>query len=400
MSGVVAEETQAVARRAGFDDLPPEVLLPIMMQLWDLEQLGNLTRASPMAYRLFNIRANEIMDPILDAGYTHVNIRVLVRTLAILRSGNLSLNSLKEFKLKITDVMMKCRNAAQLHLQFASNVFEPKTSIIVLRSILATHRRITRQALDLLDSSLQRAGALRPKLLAGSNIYSESSRELVQLLKEETKFVVTRDTGPPEWEEEQRVFRAFWRLQLVEDMKKCVSAGMLQHWSRSDRRCMKRADFRDLYSDWSPPHIYIHPEIRELETVALYLRELDQNKMQGAVSLSLQTKSTQQDTRCRKWSRPQPPSSQFPPLQSKLLTLRRANSGCFIYEHQIRSLSGPEIPFSLFARYGFAFWSVQRMIDLGVGSAQVPHRAYSPGKPSIPFQWISVLEHIPREWYE
>ena len=53
------------------ESLPPELLLPILTHLPDLDSLGSLLRASPAAYRVFDTRSAFVFKTVLSSGNTH-----------------------------------------------------------------------------------------------------------------------------------------------------------------------------------------------------------------------------------------------------------------------------------------------------------------------------------------
>jgi hypothetical protein len=71
----------------GLERLPPEVLLPILTRLPDLDSLDNLLQISPAAAQLFDLRGVEIFEAVLSADTnTHEYTRALIRIVALLRS--------------------------------------------------------------------------------------------------------------------------------------------------------------------------------------------------------------------------------------------------------------------------------------------------------------------------
>jgi hypothetical protein len=105
-----------------------------------------------------------------------------------------------------------------------------------IRSLLVTSREITHMSLRCLELHLGRFNRLRPEVPVdkeadfshcGSpknpNIYPWASRP-------EGRKVHTRRAGPPCWAEDQRVIRAFWRFQLIYDLKRAVAMGLIR-WS-------------------------------------------------------------------------------------------------------------------------------------------------------------------------
>lgn len=72
-----------------FQQLPPEVLLPIFAYLPDLDSLDSLLQASPAAFRVFDVHSAEIFEAVLSSGAIHEFTCALIRITALIRSSSL-----------------------------------------------------------------------------------------------------------------------------------------------------------------------------------------------------------------------------------------------------------------------------------------------------------------------
>lgn len=198
----------------GLECLAPELVLMIATQLPDLISLDSLLRASPNSFRIFNHgNAVKITELVLSAGFTHPHIRVIICVMALIRSSTLpiSLSTLDSFRKQVTLEAMENRTSSPTH------IFQ-NTTPAVLRSILATTRRITCLTLDCLEHYLARFRSLRPQHLVDREFHWHGIQPWE--VKPPRQSYQTQEVGLPSWVEEQRVFRAFWRIQMICDLKK------------------------------------------------------------------------------------------------------------------------------------------------------------------------------------
>lgn len=149
----------------GIEYVPPEVLLMIATQLPNLLALDSLLRASPNTFRLFNSgNAVKITEAVLSGGSTNPHVRVIICVIALIRSSNLPIHSLDDFKSQVTFEVMENRTATS-ERGFSPTHLSPDTTPAVLRSILASVRRITCLTLDCLKYYLHQFRSLKPQHL-------------------------------------------------------------------------------------------------------------------------------------------------------------------------------------------------------------------------------------------
>jgi len=203
----------------GLEDLAPELLLNIICRLPDLVSLDSLIRASPVISRLFNDYAVEITEAILSSGYICGHIRVIVRIIALVRSGTLPIRDIREFTSRVAQEALRFRVRGSRE-GLSPEHLAKDTKPAIIRSILATARQLTWVSLDCLKFYLLRFRAIRPDHFVDKKFkfYTKATESqdktyipAWQLRPKGQRFNV-QDVGPPSWTEEQRVTRAFWRL--------------------------------------------------------------------------------------------------------------------------------------------------------------------------------------------
>lgn len=123
-----------------------------------------------------------------------------------------------------------------IHLRGPPHLAEYLQRYQLLRGLLASQRRIVRLTKSCLEFYLGRFRFLRPSHLVEksfeftSHYFGDDNHYISawQQQPEQKPFPV-QDTGAPTWVEDLRVLRAFWRLQVFEDLKAAVSESRI-HW--------------------------------------------------------------------------------------------------------------------------------------------------------------------------
>lgn len=356
------------------DQLPSELLLKILPQLPDLASLDSVIRASPTCYRVFDSYAVEITEAVLNCGgvrkgkytttgYTCGHTRVLVCVIARVRSSTLPIHSLRELEVRVVKEALHYRSRIRPSLAgFAPEHLREDTEPAVIRSILATARRLTWCALDCIEFYLARFRALRPDVLPGKEFDSYTKRRTPQGVKFEGR----RDIGPPSWLEEQRAARAFWRLQLLVDLQYAAKSLRLHKWPAPDIEALRNESPEDFYG-WQKHTVlyygYAEPEYQEIITVMEYVRQrhgVGQDWWPPAAALRSVEVS-------RKWPTPAPMEEDWRKIVKPSGAVAfhvYAYHNPWPIRHEQAPLKGTV--FELFRRYGFAFWSNERMAAYGL----------------------------------
>ncbi|CZR70294.1 uncharacterized protein PAC_20196 [Phialocephala subalpina] len=372
--------------------LAPELLLPILKHLPDLECLDNLLGASPAAFRLFNIHGGEIFEAILtecsNTNIIHKFTCALIRIDALVRSSSLppEINCLISFQNLVRHESTPHRfNPPKWTLGPTKISSQVPTN--VLREVLATHRKITCLTISCLSFYLRRFTPLRPSHLVDktyrfiNGATGASRSEYYPAWKENPAlepFPVV-DIGHPTWVEEQRVFRAFWRVQLVHDMRasRAVPDGQFLKLDG-----MSVVDFYDIPLQTlieSPREPCFYQQVILLEheliwSVVDYMAE-DRRTIEGPDFLRTR----------RDW---QIPTSQEP-RDSKTMDDYSSLTCDLMYHisgwgHPMAGDASPiqHVPFVLFRRLGFAIWDEERLSKYGFYGCQ---------RGSLFAAWRSVL---------
>ncbi|KAM3504824.1 hypothetical protein MY11210_008203 [Beauveria gryllotalpidicola] len=231
-----------------FEDLPYELLLHILCNLPDLTTLDALLRASPAAYRLFDqgTCAAEIFECVLSDGCVCDHVQVLMRQVALLRSGARPFPpgyteytpwpvapGIASFRRQVIEESLRhsSRQKASSPAGFAPRRLDRATEPCILRSLLVTARRLTATSLDCLRFYLDELARM---------VTSEQQR---QQQADDDGNGNNYDASsvaalPPAWSEEQRCVRTLWRLQLVFDVKRAARRGTLG-WSKKDLKSLE-----------------------------------------------------------------------------------------------------------------------------------------------------------------
>jgi hypothetical protein len=145
-------------------DLPTELVAPILTRVADIATLDSVIRAWPAAYRVFESSAVNITEAVLSSGYVCGHIRVIFRIIALLRSGTLPISNLADFRERvIVDAMRYESRVCRSPRGFAPDFLARETSPAVIRSLLATYRQIMSASLGCLAYYLDHLKTLKPE---------------------------------------------------------------------------------------------------------------------------------------------------------------------------------------------------------------------------------------------
>jgi hypothetical protein len=352
---------------AQFENLAPELLLMIINHIQDLVSLDSLLRSSPAIYRLFESNAVSITEAVLSFGHIHGHTRVMIRIIALIRSSTLPkpLQNLQEFRRCVTYNALNNR-VRPMKDGLSPSYLSEDTTPAVLRSILASARRIECLSLDCLEHYLSRFRALRPETPGGRPPRSYCPPKGFIGWKEaaqpEGKKYEVEDVGPPSWVEEQRVIRAFWRVQVWYDLQKAVACSMLE-WPEKGVPVLRRSPWV-LYKG-SPLHQTAGPrgqggsrvdhEFQEISSIVEYIQEIqgeddERHFLRGAQAL-LDTEPREVK---RKWPAPVPGPKDW-------LEVTWVAPASLFHFYTVYSFNN----IAPWRRFGFAFWSESRLSGYG-----------------------------------
>ncbi|KAK8126882.1 uncharacterized protein PG998_002641 [Apiospora kogelbergensis] len=183
VTGRVAVMTATTRQGRGFfQDLPNEILIQILPRLTNLTDLGSVLHASPTVYRIFDTYAIEITQAILESGYvykrwgkcrrlykcgdTTPRIRCFILFIILLHSSRLPATNLADLHEIIFQDHPIYRGKPEPP-GGKKHGFDPvpipiDTPSVVIRSVIATARRMTWLALDCLQLHLARFRQVQP----------------------------------------------------------------------------------------------------------------------------------------------------------------------------------------------------------------------------------------------
>lgn len=262
----------------------------------------------------------------------------------------------------------------------------------VLRAVLATHRKILCLTISCLSFYLKRFKPLRPSHLVDENYFFESQD--VNIDGKYSHFYPAWqkwppvmpcpvvDVGPPTWVEEQRVLRAFWRVQLIHDMRTPRDIADLDFLKLNGMSVVVLYDVP--YDTWMDsislngqggpdPTIFQQDGLLEHELIWSVVEYTEQDQQTIEAPTFLQTK--------RDWQVPtsqKPPDSECCPINpsgdcsmncyTSLTYTRFCRMAGSWGQHITVNYCSPlqHVSFDPFRRLGFAIWDSERMRNYGL----------------------------------
>lgn len=378
------------------EDLAAELLINVFRHITDLESLDNFLRASPRAFHVFSENGVPILDSLLDSSCIHRHCAEAIRTVACIRMGEFprTINSISALQLRVTSVALleECDRT--------TDCFFPKVLPCMPRqgalSLLATARRISYLTLEVLRVHLERFRALRPQKLP-SALNEHMKRHplpmspFIERATSEMIPVDIKDIGQPTWAEEHQVYLAFWRMQLVEDLRRAVNQKIVLGWGPIETYKLNDFSLSVLYDLEELPYILAY----ENYGGSISLSEEYHETMDGSVMLTIQDwlkhqpelPSLYDPMRRRPWPMPPPPDNSH---DNGNFDREKLNPTIEILNGLFEDLSADfshhrECLWSAaFRPLGFALWSLDRLEGFGLRSGGFT-------EPSNLLSFISIL---------
>lgn len=269
-----------------------------------------------------------------------------------------------------------------------------------VRYLLATAENVHAWSHACLDHMIRKTMEMRPSTLINEGT-GRTSREIFETAERHSNDYVPQYTGPPSWVEEQRMIKAFWRLQFFLELQDAGNKGLLvAHWPRQDV---------DVLCKSSPDRFYDMFAFEQHQTMtasdflnAVTSGTIDLAKAMYGNVYGLPTICWVEGTvpRC---SCTEPPS-----FEHNMDTFRQGPehldrtpmSYQFQHNMSIQWLDGLpplyDFPFHPWRKYGFAIWDDKRMADLGMRDRT--HKPITRHYRSYSFRWFSILseEELPQ----
>ncbi|OLN97306.1 hypothetical protein CCHL11_01004 [Colletotrichum chlorophyti] len=359
-------EHPAIVASAPLEHLPAEVLLQILTQLADLHCLWNLLVASPFSYRVFNQYSNEIFWPSLFNSIIPPQTQEVIQCVVSLRAGAFRNTPFDELIRKIRDreagIVLGQSSALGYNLPSMDSNAVP--SLSVLRSVLAVASRIRALSQMCINHYLQR-------------IRAAEADKRIELLSTYKAF------GCPSWVEEQRVIRAFWRVQLVTELKLAAENSRVRS-STEDIESPGQMDIENFYDSGINN---LKSAFHEVMTAMEYLEYFDTDGRKDGSALRSHSSPYHQT------SENVAPSTVALPMDAS--TRRSAlvlpADGLWIVDSMARGAHSP-IKYAGFEPYrgmGFAIWDRARLAGMGLASPAGQGRVTGLG--SYFSSWVKLL---------
>ncbi|KAJ3498600.1 hypothetical protein NLG97_g1006 [Lecanicillium saksenae] len=365
-----------------WEDLPAEIQLHILSELRDLGSLGALFHASPTLFRTCGHKIRDYTEAIFASGYVCGHTAVLFRICALIQSGRLPVHTTKEFFGRVTGEAM-CYYMRIRESPWGVAPRKLDDDKLADRCLHAYLERFTTLRLES-NSSWQKGSRKR----ASRPYYAD--------------YVDGEPAGKPyavqdlvgfEWEEEQRVLRSIWRVQLIYELKWAVLEAKVLDWEDphvlASTPAIKRSSHLDpeepisfygsrynyqkfiwpvrsklgqLFDDRYDWHSVLHPEYEELRAIAEFIREQHGEEAGRSYRNGLLCLRKLQYTRLNTI----PVLSPTPNCWRKLVITNDATRFYFRPYNSPDELAFQRQDFGHFAYFGFVWWCESRMQRYGL----------------------------------
>uniref|UniRef100_L2G4F1 F-box domain-containing protein n=1 Tax=Colletotrichum fructicola (strain Nara gc5) TaxID=1213859 RepID=L2G4F1_COLFN len=348
------------------ENLPTEVLLQILAHIDDVHCLWNVITSSPASYRVFNQYSAEIFWQSISESTITPQTQDIICFVIQLRAGAHEDTGLDEIMRKIKDreagiVLGKSEEAGY---DFENRNASKVPSLGILRSVLSTAAQVHCLTRSCIDHNLQQL------------IDAKAKRRLEWAPEDER-------SRRPSWVEEQRVLRAFWRLQLIFELKLAVTTSRV----RDTPGTSGHANDFDIQSFYDSSNSNLKVAYHEVMTAVEYVRHLARRRNNS----DSETHRLPQLT----W-----PAKDIQPSSRRVPTtvaMRRSSlvlpaDGLWIVDSMSRGAHSP-IKYAGFEPYralGFAIWDRHRLPELGLASP--PGHGRVTGLGSYFSYWLRLLD--------
>lgn len=403
------------------ETLPFELLREIVSYFDDCISLYNLLRASPAISRQFNHNGLQLTRIVFSKDNMCDQIRETICLIAMLDSHLFAYPSMDTFVANFIHLTVKdvCPpRPGHPRPTSPPNDLPDNTPIQTIRRILSLHVQIVHLIVACLEYYLEKFNTLQPENI--SDPETQYSRDLKKDPPWTQRFksfkVPVSDYGPPVWEEQQRVSRALWRIQLFYDLCTAASQSRLG-WSAEDIIRLQHMREHELFVKWSH-----HYEAEEIQTVIEYLdytrtANLFVSHDPGGSKSDISSSGSRSSQRLpflrhpvkQMWTtsrRPDPePVTQTYKIDSGTLGLRQWQLLSTTRFSPLRT-----IKFDFYRQLGVAFWCKERIQAIGSSPVNRKGTGIRPLNSSLwQFAWRSILDRreveeveqrLQKEWEE
>lgn len=380
--------------------------LPLMIleSIEDLSTLSYLLQSSSAANIIFERYDCKVVEAVLFNFAPQ--LQRLLRTIILIRSDRLSIAS-EVSSSEALDIFIRAR--VWNDSAGAKPLTNVTVSSVAVRSIVKSAGRVQQVVTSFFDEFLDRVNSIKPLYLPDK---SYDFRHYCDILSEKTyranlpegcRYDIIK-CGLPSWIEEQRVYRALWRIQLYFDLAmitKPSPGATSQAW--------------DLLHSLGPPGVWAKPrsrwkvgeqwewELGEIDCVYGYLCEIS-----NVTTMPLARRSHLSELPVNEPNTVTAPKSMpyhdhgLSNSSHRIVQLDRPSPGV----SKIRAIQfafGPPLQYSRFdpfRRLGFHIWDSERMAGLGLIKGPLSERHLRPvrnGRTEFDyyFRWNSL---VAEEW--
>ncbi|RAR00987.1 hypothetical protein DDE82_006878 [Stemphylium lycopersici] len=370
--------------RDAFGRLPEELRIKIIKLSPNPWSLRNLVHASPAMGRVLDRYPLEIVEVILDVTVPMQTRRLIGATLKARFS-------------RFPESLVEAQRVAKTDSTVATDEMRSSgldRAAAAVRSLLATAENVHAWSYACLEHLIRKSMELRPSTLINSGS-GRTSREQFENA-ESRKDYLPLYTGPPSWVEEQRMMRAFWRLQLFLELQSAGSKGRLGTWWSGQEV--------EVLSKSSPGSFYDEHDFEREQTLTAC--EFFDAVTSGAIASVVAVHDNAHRLPTIRWIEEAVPKclcAESPSFERKkdIFFQRPENLDAapmsYRFQHTMSICdqledAGPVLlafPFQPWRKYGFAIWDDKRMSDLGMRDPK--GKSFLRNYLKYSFRWFSIL---------
>lgn len=364
-----------------FERLPPEIHERIILSIGDARSIYHLIVASPAASHLFE--DSRIGPKVLEHAITdsmEPQVSELVRLVGIIRTTipeTAPASSLQDF-LSQCDHRQKDEESS-LNPALPLSISLQGQSRQTIRSIILLIRRIYFLTAACLEHYRNRCLSITPAHVEGLATYESAKRTWHCTWKQ----YQPRNIGPFSWVEEQRVMRMFWKLQMLNELKRAVLEGRL-YWEMVDSPWEDHAD-----------SLFGSPSSRKEEflTVVDFINHVRRSSADAQDLLFLPNPAWKEKSATKWPDSASPPGTNSRGNRDDLLIMDPESRFFFAMQSNISPRSPIRgIPFWPYRELGMAIWEQDTLVKLGLWRQHDgPEDRPSSVDLDIAFTWRSLL---------
>ncbi|KAI8937701.1 hypothetical protein NX059_005402 [Plenodomus lindquistii] len=372
----------ANTERDAFSRLPEELRIHIIKLSPDLFSLRSLAHASPAMGRVLDRYPLEILQAVIDVTVP-VKIRRLMIAVLKMRFSRFPASLSEAQKVAKIDSNATTDEVRSFRLDRVA---------AAVRSLLATAENVYTWSHVCLQHMIKKSMESRPSTLISIG-EGRTNQEKFET-SESRKDYVPQDTGPPSWVEEQRMIKAFWRLQFFLELQDAGNKGRLgTHWPEEEVNVLSKS------SPGGFPDVFDF-EKQQILTACDFFDAVTSGTITSVQAVPDHTSSGLPaifwiEGKVQRYLCDEPPLFELKPdmfQQDRGYLEHPPASYMFHYWMSNPPLDGwPYLmgfPFQPWRKYGFAIWDNKRLADLGMRDPRLKGWGY---QPLYCFRWWSIL---------